>query len=69
MWTYFDNEDFILTALVDAKHDRSVIIQTFLGNKFVINKPRPVRCFNCGTINPMHSYSMKSYGCSWEHEH
>lgn len=56
-------KDFVLTALVDAKHERSLIIQTFLGNKFVINKPRPVRCFECGTINPMNSYAMAKYGC------
>jgi len=60
--------DFILTALVDAKHEKSLIIQTILGNKLVVNSnPRPIRCFKCGYINiiPNYEYAMPgSYHCS-----
>lgn len=58
--------DFIFTALVDANHEKSLVIQTLIGNKFIINKPRIVRCSNCARQSHIFcSYEMASgYGCS-----
>ena len=57
--------DFIFTALVDANHTKSLVLHTLVGNKLIIQTPRPVRCSACGTINPDCSYEMpKSYSCS-----
>ena len=52
--------DFVLTGLVDAGHSKSFILHTFVGNKFVINTPRQVRCSNCGRITTR----AVNYGCS-----
>ena len=60
-------KDFVLTAIVDARHDRALIIQTLLGNKLIVNRPRPIRCFDCGRcdISSLHKYSMpENYHCS-----
>lgn len=45
--------DFVLTGLIDAGHSKSLILHTFIGNKFVLNKPRPVRCSACGRLSPL----------------
>jgi DNA-directed RNA polymerase subunit N (RpoN/RPB10) len=42
--------DFIFTGLVDANHTKSFVLHTLVGNKFVVQRPRPVRCSACGTI-------------------
>ncbi len=42
--------DFVFTGLVDAGHSKSLILHTFIGTKFVLNKPRPIRCSQCGRI-------------------
>lgn len=42
--------DFVFTGLVDAGHSKSLILHTFIGSKYVLNQPRPVRCSNCGRI-------------------
>ena len=42
--------DFVMTALVDAGHSKSIVLHTFVGNKFVLNEPRPVRCSQCARI-------------------
>ena len=56
--------DFVFTALVDAGHSKSFITHTFIGNKLVLNPPRPIRCSNCATIHPNCEYWMgNSYGC------
>ncbi|MFF2029328.1 hypothetical protein [Arthrobacter sp. NPDC058192] len=56
--------DFVFTGIVDADHPKSLIVHTFIGNKYVVNEPRPVRCSNCATINPKLSYRMERYGCT-----
>lgn len=43
--------DFVFTGLVDAGHSKSLILHTFIGNKYVLNNPRPVRCSDCGRVN------------------
>jgi hypothetical protein len=43
--------DFVFTALVDAGHSKSLILHTFLGNKFVLNPPRRMRCSQCGRLS------------------
>jgi len=43
--------DFVFTGLVDAGHSKSLILHTFLGNKFVLNPPRPIRCSQCGRLS------------------
>lgn len=43
--------DFVFTGLVDAGHSKSLILHTFVGSKFVLNPPRPVRCSECGRIS------------------
>lgn len=43
--------DFAFTALVDAGHSKSLILHTFLGTKYVLNNPRPVRCSNCARVH------------------
>jgi hypothetical protein len=48
--------DFVFTGLVDAGHSKSLILHTFLGSKFVLNKPRPIRCSACGRISPEDVY-------------
>src|SRR5687768_8107079 len=42
--------DFIFTGLVDAGHPKSFILHTFIGNKFIVNEPRRVRCSACGLL-------------------
>jgi hypothetical protein len=56
--------DFVMTALIDAGHSKPLIVHTFLGNKLVLNLPRPIRCSNCARTNPDKKYwSGESYGC------
>ncbi|MGW8500205.1 hypothetical protein [Streptomyces sp. CLCI03] len=55
--------DFVLTALIDAGHSKGLIIQTMLGNKLVLNTPRPIRCSNCSRINRAGDYTMPNYAC------
>jgi hypothetical protein len=43
--------DFVLTGLVDAGHSKSFILHTFIGGKFVLQKPRPIRCSQCGRMS------------------
>jgi hypothetical protein len=69
--------DFVFTGLVDAGHSKSLIVHTFIGNKFVLNDARPIRCSACGQLqsnrqtladnDPTHYsgpwYYMSGYGC------
>jgi len=48
--------DFVLTGLIDAGHSKSLILHTFIGNKFVLNEPRPIRCSACGRISGLAGY-------------
>src|SRR5207249_2994940 len=43
--------DFVLTGLVDGGHSKSLILHTFIGSKFVLQKPRPIRCSQCGRMS------------------
>lgn len=56
--------DFVFTGLVDAEHSKSLIVHTFLGNKFVLNQARRIRCSACGRLSGFHSYRMSNYSCS-----
>ena len=62
--------DFVFTGIVDANHPKSLIVHTFLGNKYILNEKRPIRCSNCATIltgvNDLFfpvGYAMQHYGC------
>jgi DNA-directed RNA polymerase subunit N (RpoN/RPB10) len=60
--------DFIFTALVDANHTKSLVLHTFVGSKFVVQRPRPVRCSACGTMGVLaHKYLMRKYTCTVPH--
>jgi hypothetical protein len=58
--------DFIFTALVDANHTKSFVLHTLVGNKLVIQRPRPMRCSACGTVSRVAwKYRMpKNYSCA-----
>lgn len=57
--------DFVFTGLIDAGHSKSFILHTLVGTKYIINRPRPVRCMECGaTSEERHSYSMAKYSCT-----
>jgi hypothetical protein len=43
--------DFIFTGLVDASHSKSFILHTFIGNKFIVNQARRIRCSACGLLS------------------
>ena len=43
--------DFVFTGLVDAGHAKSLILHTFVGSKFVLQQPRPIRCSSCGRMS------------------
>ena len=55
--------DFVFTALIDAEHDKSFVLHTLVGNKYITNRPRRIRCSNCATVGPEHEYSMTKYSC------
>jgi hypothetical protein len=44
--------DFVFTGLVDAGHSKSFILHTFVGNKFIVNEPRIIRCSACNIPVP-----------------
>lgn len=52
--------DFVFTGLLDAGHPKSFILHLFVGNKYVINTPKQVRCSNCSKVTPL----AVNYGCS-----
>lgn len=59
--------DFVLTALVDAKHSKSFILHTLVGSKRVANKPRITRCSECARNSTRaleYSMSVNAYACS-----
>ncbi len=37
--------DFVFTGIVDANHPKSLIVHTFLGNKYILNEKRPIQMF------------------------
>lgn len=59
--------DFAFTALIDANHNKSLILHTLVGAKRIVNKPRITRCSACSrqSSTPL-TYSMEvnQYGCS-----
>ena len=59
--------DVVFTALVEQWHDSSFVAHTLLGRKFLINKPRHIRCSSCGVREAKcldNWYDMARYGCS-----
>ncbi|MEM7154441.1 MAG: hypothetical protein AAF799_16460 [Myxococcota bacterium] len=57
--------DFVLTGIVDAGHAKSFIAEVFLGDEYVIQQPRKVRCSNCSRVTPRgFGYGCPQYGCS-----
>ena len=56
--------DFVFTALIDAGHSKSLVLHTLVGNKYVLNAPRRVRCSTCSDMSVQgHAYSMEKYAC------
>lgn len=56
--------DFVCTGLIDAGHSKSFILHTFVGEKYVVNRARRVRCSACGTMTAAFcKYWMDRYGC------
>ncbi|GAA0412096.1 hypothetical protein GCM10010357_36530 [Streptomyces luteireticuli] len=55
--------DLVLTGLIDGCHPRSLVVHTMLGNKRVVNPPRPIRCSNCSRLNSEACYCMCAYRC------
>ena len=54
--------DFVLTALVDEGHTKSFILHTLIGDKYVVNDTKIVRCSACGVKTyRVCSYHMKRY--------
>lgn len=61
--------DFVFTGLIDAAHSKSFILHTFVGEKYVVNRARPIRCSSCGTMTAgYHRYWMSRYGCQHKPE-
>lgn len=60
--TFFD---VVHTALVDAGHSKSFLVHTLLGSKYLVDKPRPVRCSACSTVTETYMWYVDSsgYGC------
>jgi hypothetical protein len=57
--------DLVFTGLVDAKHQKSFILHTMVGNKFVVNPARPIRCSLCSRVTKtFHRYRCRGYGCA-----
>ena len=57
--------DVVRTALTDAKHTKSAVLHTLLGNKYVIDRPKGIRCAKCDTLQLARSvYASMFYGCS-----
>lgn len=54
--------DFVFTGLVDAEHSKSLILHTFVGSKFVVNNPRPVRCSACGLVSVASDATLEAGG-------
>ena len=42
-------KDVVTTALIDAKHSKSAVLHTLVGNKYFVSPARPIRCSECGT--------------------
>jgi hypothetical protein len=57
--------DFVFTGLVDAEHSKSLVVHTFVGDKFIVNAPRRVRGSECARITDNEcNYKMDKYSCS-----
>ena len=67
--TYCDQQlginDIVRTGLNDAGHSKSAVLHTFLGNKYIIQPSRPVRCTQCNVYHPA-PFSYDNYFYSWE---
>lgn len=59
--------DFVVSGLIDTEHTKSFILHVLMGNKFVLNPARRIRCAECGTITPQHHiYYCNSYACNYQ---
>ena len=57
--------DVIQTALTDAKHSKSAVLHTLLGNKYIVDRPKEIRCGKCNMLQLAHGvYASPFYGCS-----
>jgi hypothetical protein len=61
--------DFVFSGLTDAGHNKSFILHTLVGNKFVINTARVIRCSACATLTTKAAlYHMPTYDCDAQAE-
>ena len=60
--TFFD---VVHSAVVDAGHSKSFLVHTLLGSKYLVDKPRLVRCSACSVETPLPMWYVDSsgYGC------
>ena len=58
-------KDVVKTAIEDAHHSKSAILHTLLGNKYIVDRPKHIRCSNCDNVLEVAgSYATIMYGCS-----
>jgi hypothetical protein len=56
--------DFVFTSLIDAGHPKSFTVHTLLGNKYIRNKPRQIRCSGClAKTSGYRAYITPRYDC------
>lgn len=61
----FKVSDFVLTSLLDADHPKDFVAQVLQGDKKIIQRPRAIRCFDCGTVSDSTAqYWMNYYVCT-----
>ena len=59
--------DVVRTAIKDAKHSKSAILHTLGGSKYIVDRPKEIRCSNCDTLQlAKGTYASALYGCSSE---
>lgn len=57
--------DVIRTAIQDAGHSKSAVLHTLVGNKYIVDRPKHVRCSECDEVMEVaSSYGTMMYGCS-----
>ena len=58
-------DDVVRTALIDAKHSKSAVLHTLIGNKYIVDRPKQIRCSSCNSLQIASSvYATIWYGCA-----